>query len=51
MSTATVPVTFRTTCSWCILYRPGCAPNYITVPTLRSNGICAECSVLFKARK
>ena len=51
MSTITIaPVKFRTTCSWCILFRPGRAPNYIYVQTLKSAGICPECSEAMATR-
>ena len=35
---------YRTLCKWCILHRPGCAPNYVKVAVPNSDGICSECA-------
>jgi hypothetical protein len=45
MNTLTVaPVMYRTPCRWCLLYRSGCAPNYVQVSVPKSDGICPACA-------
>lgn len=50
MTTAVgVPAPYPTRpCAWCILYRPGRAPNFIRVAVENSDGICPECQGHFR---
>ena len=49
MSAAGVVKTFQRPCLWCILHRPGCAPNMVTVAVQGSDGACDDCIAIMSA--
>ena len=36
-------------CLWCILHRPGCAPNMVEVAVEKSDGACSDCLAIMRA--
>ena len=43
-------MSFKRTCLFCIIYRPNCAPNLITVQVQNSDGICPTCDERMRAK-
>ncbi len=51
MTETIAPVTYSTPCVYCIMYRPGCAPNYVRSELPNSHGCCQECLVLARVQR